>query len=71
MYKKHKRIIDILTGILLAAAVVLILPEMFSIQAKVALGVISLMVFWWITRPVHLAVTALIPIIANSFFPHK
>lgn len=69
MYKKHKRIIDILTGILLAAAVVLILPDMFSIQAKVALGVIFLMVFWWITRPVHLAVTALIPIIANSFFP--
>lgn len=69
MYKKHKGFINIAAGLLLAVIVILVLPDSFSMEAKVALGTISLMIFWWVTRPVHLAVTALIPLIVNSFFP--
>ena len=68
MIKKNIQIINIVIGILIGSAVVLLLPTVFSIQARVALGVITLMVFWWITRPVHLAVTALIPLVVNAFF---
>lgn len=32
-----------------------------------ALGVSLWMIFWWITRPVGLTVTALVPVVANAF----
>ncbi|MDX1357433.1 MAG: SLC13 family permease [Clostridia bacterium] len=67
MDNKIKVLLNILIGIILAAAVSLVLPGSFPMQAKIALGVVALMVYWWITRPVHLAVTALVPIIVNSF----
>lgn len=65
---KHKNIIYMILGVVLAVVIVLIMPDSFSMQGKVALGVITLMLFWWITRPVHLAVTALIPFVVNSFY---
>ena len=39
------------------------------LPAAVALGLLLLMVYWWITRPVQLAVTALLPILAASLYP--
>ena len=66
--KKRKRLIYIVAGPLLGFTVALALPDVFLIQAKVALGVVVLMLFWWITRPVHLAITALIPLVVNAFF---
>ncbi len=68
MYKKHKNIINIIFGLILGTVVVLLLPDDFSMQGKVALGTVVLMIFWWVTRPVHLAVTALIPLLVNAFY---
>jgi len=68
--KKHgiSKLIYIVSGITAAILIVVLLPDIFSIQAKVALGVIILMLFWWVTRPVHIAVTALLPLAVNSVF---
>jgi sodium-dependent dicarboxylate transporter 2/3/5 len=66
--RNNKRFIHIVTGPIAGAAVALILPDIFSIQARVALGIMILMLFWWITRPVHLAVTALVPLVVNSIY---
>ena len=40
----------------------------FSFEARVAMAMLLTMVYWWITRPFHIAVTALVPIIVNSLF---
>lgn len=66
--KNNKRFIHILSGPIIGAGVALVLPGIFSIQARIALGIMTLMLFWWITRPVHLAVTALIPLVINSIY---
>ena len=59
----------VLIGATLFTALTLLLPDgMFPLPARLALATITLMVYWWITRPVHIAVTALIPIIVNAFF---
>lgn len=68
MFVKHKNVVYIILGVILAAVIILAVPSSFTMQARVALGVITLMIFWWITRPVHLAVTALIPLVVNSFY---
>ena len=63
------RALHLTAGILLFAAVIFVLPrEVFSFAARVASATLFLMVYWWITRPVHIAVTALLPIIINSIF---
>lgn len=66
--KNNTRFIYILAGPLAGAALTLALPGFLSIQARVAFGVMLLMLIWWITRPVHLAVTALIPLVINSIY---
>ncbi|MCD6323350.1 MAG: SLC13 family permease [Clostridiales bacterium] len=68
MFIKHKNIVYIILGVVLATTIILVMPSSFAMNARVALGVIALMIFWWITRPVHLAVTALIPLVVNSFY---
>ncbi|MBN2558983.1 MAG: anion permease [Clostridia bacterium] len=67
--KKYKRILDILAGAALFATIALILPDGFAAEAKIAMGMIAMMVYWWITRPVHYAVTALVPLVVNSVYP--
>nr|HPJ22700.1 SLC13 family permease [Clostridia bacterium] len=62
------RIVHILVGLLLGTAVLVALPDSFSMQARVASGVIMLMLYWWITGPVHLAITALVPLVVNSIY---
>lgn len=48
----------------------LLLPgSIFSYQARLSVGTIALMVYWWVTRPVHIAVTALLPIVINTLLP--
>lgn len=69
MNLKHKNLINIIVGLLAGILVSLIVPGNFSLQARIALGVVVLMVYWWVTRPVHLAVTALVPLVVNSFYP--
>ena len=68
MFAKHRNVVYIILGVILAVVIVIVMPSSFAMNARVALGVITLMIFWWITRPVHLAVTALIPLVVNSFY---
>ncbi len=68
MMEKNKRLINIIVGLALGALTFALLPAIFTIQARVAQGAVVLMLYWWITRPVDLAVTALIPLVANALF---
>lgn len=59
----------ILSGIALFILIALLLPRhVFPREAAIALATLVLMVYWWIARPVHLAVTALLPIVVTSLF---
>ena len=68
MNNKPKTLINIIIGIVLFTLCMLIPGALFVFKVKLALATIAIMIYWWITRPVHIAVTALIPIVVNSLF---
>ena len=63
-----KRTFYILAGPACFALTGAALSDGFGAQAAMAVGLILWMGLWWITRPVHIAVTALLPIPVNAFF---
>lgn len=64
-----KKALHTLIGIAVFAAVSIFLKgDLFSSQAALALATMAVMIYWWITKPVHLAVTALLPIIVTALF---
>lgn len=61
-----KSVLHILAGIGVFFILLFLPDSLFTWQARVALATVSLMIYWWITRPVHIAVTALLPIAVNA-----
>ena len=55
---------------LLAAVLILILPETegLPIEAQRAAAVFVWMAIWWATEAVHIAITALIPLVFLALF---
>jgi len=63
-----KNIIHIIIGPLLFVLCWLLLPNaMGSTAAAQAIGCACWMIYWWVTAPVHLTVTAILPVITNAF----
>lgn len=57
----------IILGPLLFLLTIFLLPDsLFAFAARVAVGTVVWMGFWWITVPVNAAVTAFIPIVVNA-----
>lgn len=66
---KNKNLINVIIGIMIFVGFVFLLPKnIFDLQQRYVLATMMLMIYWWITRPVHLSVTALLPILINSIF---
>lgn len=63
-----KRTVYILAGPACFLLTGLLLGGSFGSSAALAVGLILWMGLWWITRPVHIAVTALLPIPVNALF---
>ncbi len=63
-----KRLRYLLAGPLLFLATGLALSGSFGYKAALALGLIVWMGLWWITRPVYIGITGLIPIPINAIF---
>ena len=63
-----KRLLYIVIGPVLFALSVLLFSEALGTAGAQAVGVLIWMIFWWVTRPVHMTVTALVPIAANALF---
>lgn len=68
MYKKLNFLVQILSGPALFAATYLICINSCDAKQAAALATCMWMGIWWIIRPVDIAVTALLPILLNSFF---
>ena len=66
-----KRILHLFIGPILFALCCIALPSSVftSFAAKAAIGTVVWLAYWWVTRPVDLAVTALLPIAINAFIP--
>ena len=64
-----KKIINLITGPALFALCCLLLPSAVfeTLEAKAAIGTVAWLAYWWVTRPVDLAVTAFLPIAINAF----
>lgn len=64
-----KKAISLIAGPVLLALAILLLPEsLFSFEARASVGLVLWMGCWWITMPVAVGVTALLPIIINAIF---
>lgn len=64
-----KKIINLIIGPALFALCCLLLPSTVfeTMAAKAAIGTVAWLAYWWVTRPVDLAVTAFLPIVINAF----
>lgn len=60
------RTFHILCGPILCALSIFLLSPTFSVKAAQAMGISIWMIYWWISRPVNITVTALVPVIANA-----
>jgi sodium-dependent dicarboxylate transporter 2/3/5 len=63
----RKRLIQLLIGPAIFVLSVLLFSDVLTTSGAQAAGVAFWMIFWWITRPVHITVTAIMPVIANAF----
>ncbi|MBO0452554.1 MULTISPECIES: SLC13 family permease [Enterococcus] len=61
-----RRLIYILLGPTILVASILSLSSFLTRPGAEAVGVLLWMVFWWVTRPVHMTVTAFVPVLVNA-----
>ncbi len=66
--KKYSQIIYIILGPLAFLVCMELLSDVLSANAAKAIGILIWCILWWITRPIHIAVTGLVPVIANAIF---
>lgn len=62
-----KRLIAILIGPIALFLCRYSLAGIFGVNGANAIGTALWMVLWWIIRPVHISVTAILPVIVNAF----
>ena len=68
---KNNSLLNIALGPVLCAICFLFLPDsVFTTpQARMSIGLILWMSYWWVTTPVDLAITSLLPIVINAIYP--
>ena len=66
----NKRIINAIIGFVLYLAIAygLGLTGVIDPTAAKGIGVAVWMIYWWVTRPVNITVTALLPAVVNALF---
>ena len=67
---KRAKIIHTIIGPLLYVLAVFILPNFITKESSEALGLLAWMVYWWVTQPVHMTVTAFLPMVMNAVFQY-
>lgn len=63
----QRRFLCILAGPAIYFLSVLLFSNALTASGAQAVGVSLWMIFWWITRPVHITVTGILPVVANAF----
>lgn len=68
MILDKKYSLNIIFGPLIFIAGSVILNDLLGFSGAIAVSSLFWMVFWWVTRPVNMTVTAILPIIINTVF---
>ena len=63
-----KKFINLALGPVLFILVSVLLEDVFSGSSVHAIATLIWMVFWWVTRPVNITITAILPIVINIFY---
>ena len=63
-----KRYINLALGPIICAMAIVLLSDVLSSTSAQAVGILLWCIYWWSTRPVHIAITGLIPVVVNAFF---
>lgn len=63
-----KRLLYIILGPVIFAVCTFAFQGVLGLAGAEAIGVLLWMIFWWVTQPVHITVTAFVPIAANAVF---
>lgn len=68
--KNSKQIINLFIGPILYLLIGYGLSSLGAIESSPAkgIGIAAWMIFWWVTRPVDITVTALLPVLINALF---
>lgn len=64
-----KRALYLLIGPALFALCACTLPGALTRSGALGFGTLIWMVFWWVTRPIHMTITAFLPVVVNALFP--
>jgi len=64
--EKTKRLLCLIAGPALFVLIALLGTELLGVQGAKAVGVAVWMIFWWVTRPIDIIVTAILPVILNA-----
>ena len=66
---RKSRIINLIIGPVLFALCCFLIPASAfeTLASRAAIGTVAWLAYWWVTRPVDLAVTAFLPIAINAF----
>lgn len=66
--ENKQKILHICIGPILFVLASILLSNILGNQGAKAIGTLFWMVYWWVTRPVHMTVTAMLPIVLNAIF---
>lgn len=70
MNNNTKRILNLILGpILFALSIFLIPGSILSMHERVAIGSVLWMAYWWITMPISITITGLLPVAINAIIP--
>ncbi|MEG2988128.1 MAG: SLC13 family permease [Oscillospiraceae bacterium] len=64
----RRRTALIIIGPVIFALLVLLFSDVLTMRGAQAIGLLLWMIFWWVTRPVSIAITALLPLAVNALF---
>lgn len=67
--KDRTRILCLIIGPLLFLFSASTLSGVLTSCGALAFGTLLWMVFWWVTRPIHMTITAFLPVVVNALFP--
>ncbi len=62
----RKRYLHILLGPIILFITTLLLSDILTVPGAQAAGILFWMIYWWMTRPVHIAITGMLPVIMNA-----
>lgn len=62
-----KQWLNIFMGPIILWLSVMLFSDALTMKGAEAVGISLWMIFWWITRPVDITITAIVPVVANAF----